>query len=145
MEEWRQQKAPHSCITDSGAPLRVRTRYTVFSGESCLSILGMLSNPDYYFIQSIWKNIQVYPHTDVMKRTFPEGALIKSSPEVSEMAKTGKSSPSLVSSVLFLKPAWWKETTDSYELSSDLQTQILEHTHLPSIPTPPTYASTQRI
>lgn len=80
-----------------------------------------------------------------MKRTFPEGALIKSSPEVSEMAKTGrKSLPSLVSSVLFLKPTWWKETTVSYELSSDFQTQISEHIHLPSIPTPPTYASAHR-
>lgn len=91
------------------------------------------------------KNIQVYPHADVMKRMFPEDTLIKTSPEVSKMAKTGrKSSPSLTRSVLFRNPTWWKETTDSSQSSPDFQTQTLAHTHLPSIPTPPTYASTHR-
>lgn len=80
-----------------------------------------------------------------MKRTFPEDTLIKTRPEVSEMAKTGRRSwPSLMSSVLVLKPTWGKGTADFYKSSSDFQTQILEHTHLLSIPTPPTYASTHR-
>lgn len=79
------------------------------------------------------KNIQVYSH--VMKRMFPEDTLIKTSPEVRKMAKAGrKSSPSLMSSVLFRKPTWWKGTTGSDKLSPAFQTQILEHTHLPPSP-----------
>lgn len=55
-------------------------------------------------------NIQLYRHTDVMKRTYSEGILIKNIPEASEMAKTQRNlSPSLMTSVLFLEFKWQKE------------------------------------